>query len=421
MSMYENIPVSADKITDEAARAPLILFEYSAANQDDSEREPGLILTKEQLKNLKRYEIAGLALPIEINNVINYLGYASGAGRGLEAVDFQAMFKRIHAHASTWNPLRTDLMSVGHKLQVFAGEMEIHGQTMDEIVADVRQLSLLEQYDTRTLEDVRRLELELGSKFPGIKLDARDKETVSEFSYHLDKIFENIKQQEADAKGIQTRLDAFSYTLSNQVAPEIKLKLATIKNNDLSDQIKALNDIIERRAKDIDEKTREYKDLVKQSAGSAGTFNIIGLAMAIYIGVEAERVRKERDRLRAEQNQSIAEMQTKNRILASLNRVHLDLQDLDLIVIDADIATKNLVTVWNKLSIFISQSSDRVDGINDALSVRQFINAFRLVVKPWQTIEKDAEALLLVFKQADDEFRQEYQGQNNRIGSGAYV
>ncbi|WP_240350482.1 alpha-xenorhabdolysin family binary toxin subunit A [Pseudomonas viridiflava] len=419
MSIYENLPVSTDTVVDEAARAPILLFDYSAANHNDSAREPGLFLTKEQLKNIKRYEIAGLALPVELNNVIHYLGYATGAGKGLEAVDFQKTFTLIHNHASSWNPLRVDLISVGQKLEVFAGEMQSHGRSMEEVVTDIRALDRLDEYNIKTLEDVRKLEVSMGHKFPGIALDDWDKEAVSDFGYILDKILDSVKQQEAEANSIKVRLDTFAIILAEQVRPALQLKLRLIDNSTLSDDIKALNVIINRRATHIDDKVKEYKDLVKQAIGSAGSFNIVGLAMSIYTGVDAERVRKERDRLRAEQARDIAEMQTKNRILGSLNKVRLDLQDLDLIVIDADIATKNLVTVWNRLSIFIKQSSDRVDEIDDALSVRRFIGAFRLVVDPWDAIKKDAGLLLAVFAEADKEFRAEYQSQPNRLGSGA--
>lgn len=417
MSIYENIPVSSDKVVDEAARAPVTLVEYSAATQDDSERAPGLILTKEQLKNIKRYEIAGLALPIELYNVINYLGYATGAGRGLEAVDFQKTFQLIHTHASSWNPLRVDLISVGHKLEIFASEMQSHGRSMEYVAEDIKKLDVAVRYNINTLEDVRKLELSMGHRFPGIALDDWDKEAVSDFSYILDQILESVKQQEAEANSIKVRLDTFAMVLAEEVRPGLQLKLRLIDNNKLSDEIKALNVIIEDRAKAIDEKVKEYKDLVKQAVGSAASLNIVGIAMSIYVGVEAERVRKERDRLRADQARDIAEMQTKNRILGSLNRVRLDLQDLDLIVIDADIATKNLVTVWNKLSIFIKQSSDRIDAIDDGLSVRRFMSAFRLVVAPWETIQKDAGLLLNVFAEADREFRAEYQSQPNRLGA----
>jgi hypothetical protein len=413
--MIEDIPVSDDKVVDEAARAPSILFEYSATDEGDSDRGPGLILTKEQLKNIKHYEVAGLALPVELKKVAEYLGYTTGAGKGLEAADFLKTFMLIHTHASSWDPLRTDLLSVGDRLEICAIEMQQHGKSMETLVTEIVALDKLVEYNIKSLEDVRALEISMGDKFPGIALDDRDKETVSEFSYILDMIFADVKERKAEATSIKVRLDNFAKTLSNDVRPALQLKLRLIDHNTLSADIKALKETIDRRADEIDKKIAEYNTLVQQAVGSASTLNIVGIAMSIYIGVDAERVRKERDKLRAEQARDIATMQNKNVILGSLNRVRLDLQDLDLIVIDADIATKNLATVWNKLSIFIEQSSSRVDGINDALSVRQFINQFRLVVAPWATIEKNASLLLDVFAQADKEFREEYSNQFNSL------
>ncbi|MDB5981374.1 MAG: hypothetical protein JWQ69_2389 [Pseudomonas sp.] len=413
MSIYENIPVSNDRIVDEAARAPITLFDYSASNQDDSIRAPGLILTAEQLKNIKRYEIAGLALPTQLHNVINYLGYSTGAGKGLEATDFQRTFSLIHTHASSWRPLNTDIRSVGNRLRTFAREMELHAAEMDDIQGDIRALNR-----QASVEDVKKFETSRGYQSADVEVDASDLATFREVGEYVDQIIASVKQHEADAASIKVRLDAFASTLSLQVRPALQLKLRLIDNNTLSNDIKALNDIIEQRAVSIDEKTKEYKETVGKSVGSAATLNIIGLGMAIYLGVEAEKIRKERDRLKAEQTRDIATMQTKNRILGSLNRVRLDLQDLDLIVIDADIATQNLVTVWNALSQFAEHSKDRAATVNSAASMRTFFSRFRLVAAPWKDIEKDADLLLDVFAQADREFREEYPNSPN-YGIGA--
>ncbi len=392
------MPQPDNNIAQTAASDPALLFKSSLANSEDT-RESGLILTKEQIKHLKRYELAGLALPTELKDVIAYLGYETGAGRGLEATDFQSTFKLIHGHASLWNPLRTDLLTVSDKLVVFAGSMQVYGSSMTEVFDDIRALGLIEQYNIQTLEDLRQVELQLGNKFPGIeKIDRED------LGYYLDQILEKVREQEAEANGIKERLDDFGRQLANRVIPEIKLKLATIDNNSLSEEIKALQTKIDNRAKDIDEKNKEYKQLIKDAIGGLTA----GLILVIYVSIQAEKVRKERDALRKQQEADIALMDQKNRILASLGRVRMDLQDLDLIVIDADIATKNLITVWNKLSTFIAESSHEIDGIHDGLSMRRFRNQFNLVVQPWKTIERDAYALLDVFAQADREFREEY-------------
>lgn len=385
-------------IAEAAAEEPLSLFSKSVAASDET-RDTGLILTKEQVKHLKRYEMAGLALPVEFEDVIAYLGYETGAGKGLEATDFQRSFQLIHDHAGQWNPLRTDLLTVSDRLQTFAVSMQVNGKSMTEVFDEIKALGLVEKYDIKTLADLRRVELELGIKFPDIeKIDRED------IGYYLDQILGKVREREAEANTIKQRLDKFGKELANKVIPEIKLKLATIDNNSLGSEIKSLQTKIDARAKDIEEKNKEYKQLVKEAIGGVTS----GLIFIIYVSVQAEKIRKERNQLRQRQDADIALMESKSRILASLNRVRADFQDLDLLVIDADIATKNLITVWNTLSTFIAASSEEIKGINDGLSLRRFKNQFNLVVAPWATIEKDAKALQAVFAQADAEFREEY-------------
>ncbi|RMS69207.1 MULTISPECIES: hypothetical protein [Pseudomonas syringae group] len=109
-----------------------------------------------------------------------------------------------------------------------------------------------------------------------------------------------------------------------------------------------------------------------------------------------------------QQSADIDNLQDKNTILGSLSRVKFNLQNLATIVVDADVATKNLITVWNKLFLFIEASAVSASEINDALSLRQFMNHFRQVVHPWKTIEVDSDALLNVFKEADEEYKRIY-------------
>lgn len=388
-----------ENLVTDAASDPASLFGSSVATSGSDTRDTGLILTKEQLKHLKKYEIAGLALPTELDNVIAYLGYENGAGLGLEPVDFQRTFKLVNGHARLWNPLRTDLLTVNTKLVVFAGSMQVYGASMREVFDDMAVLGLIEKYNIKTLEDLRKVELKLGKKFPGI--EAMDR---LDLGFYLDEILKKVREQEAEALAIKQRLDSFGRQLAQQVGPAIKLKLASIDNNTMSSEIQALQVKIDNRALAIEEKNKEYKEMVKQAIGA-----VMGnLVMMIYSSVQAEKIRKERNKLTEEQEKDIALMAKKNRILASLGRIRMDFQNLDLIVIDADIATQNLISVWNSLSTFIAASAAEVDGIHDGLSMRRFRNQFNLVVKPWETIEVDAQKLQHVFAEADREFREDY-------------
>ncbi|MDU8459204.1 MULTISPECIES: alpha-xenorhabdolysin family binary toxin subunit A [Pseudomonas syringae group] len=401
-------PLSADPKADEAIKTAELFGTMSSANDKHVTRAPGLILTKEQIINLKKYELAGLALPIELEDIIVYLGYSKGAGAGLEPEDFLKSFNLIHRHARRWSPLRTDLLGIGSKLKVFAGKMLVYGQSMEEINGDVRAGKIVDHHQIKTLEDVKRLSVELGKDFPGIELDENDKEITQEIGSHLTDILDLITANLADAQTIKKELDQFGLDLSLHVRPEIQRKMVAIDNSSLPADVAKLILDIEQRAKDIDEKNKEYKTVVQQSLNSVSSLNIVGLALGIYFGVEAENVRGARNELIAQQTADIDTLQDKNTILGSLSRVKFNLQNLATIVVDADVATKNLITVWNKLFLFIEASAVSASEINDALSLRQFMNHFRQVVHPWKTIEVDSDALLNVFKEADEEYKRIY-------------
>lgn len=382
-----------------AATAPEALFSSSVATPETDTRDTGLILTKDQIKSLKKYEIAGLALPTELKDVIAYLGYESGAGKGLEATDFQKTFQLVNGHARLWNPLRTDMLTVNTKLAVFAESVGTYHEAMEDVFKSIKALELVDEHGINTLEDLRKFEINSGITFPDI--EALDR---SDLGYYLDQILEKIKEQAIEATRIKERLKKFGEALDGEVLGDIKQKLSLMDNHSVGSEIKALQVKIDERSTAIDEKNKEYKELVMQAVGS-----VFGnLAMLIYSSVEAEKIRKERNRLSNEQEKDIALMDQKNRILASLGRVRMDFQNLDLVVIDADIATKNLITVWNSLHTFIAASATEIKGIHDGLSMRRFRNQFNLVVKPWETIKVDAKKLEGVFAAADREFKEEY-------------
>jgi hypothetical protein len=81
------------------------------------------------------------------------------------------------------------------------------------------------------------------------------------------------------------------------------------------------------------------------------------------------------------------------------------MQDLQLLVIDADAATKNLVTVWNALALYAAKSQDEAGMITDALKATRFESHFRAVVAPWKLIGETADELLEVFTEADEEIK----------------
>ncbi|EJM94353.1 MULTISPECIES: alpha-xenorhabdolysin family binary toxin subunit A [unclassified Pseudomonas] len=395
-----------EKITEFATEVPKILSDASSADADNVTREAGLLLTKKQIIDLRKYEAAGLALPYTLKDVTDYLRFGAGqdGGAGLRAADFLKTFVETRDHARRWSPLRERIMITGTELKLFGASMQRYGEDMEEVYLDLKSGPLLEKYNVKTLEQLKKLQLELGDKFPGIELDA---DTIPDMKFYLGKIFDRVASNLVSVRGIKTDLDKFGYDLREKVLPGIKLRVALIQTNSYPAEVKKLDEVIARRAEEILEKNTQYQALVDKALGSAAGLNLFGLGMAIYYGVEAEAVRAVRKELNAAQDKDIEVLRNMNQTLGSLKRVEQDLQNLTVIAIDADLATQNLIHVWNVMHRYVDESSNAMLGITDALSLRRFMSSFREVVGPWVQIHNDADLLIEVFKEADREYNQD--------------
>ncbi|WP_420231015.1 alpha-xenorhabdolysin family binary toxin subunit A [Pseudomonas sp. ABY48] len=401
---------SSDDITWLAQLAPKTLTNASTPEQVGESRGKGLLLTKKQIIDLRKYEAAALALPFTLADVKDYLNFGddAGAGVGLKYGDFLRTFTATRQHAQRWSPLRESIMLTGSQLKLFADKMMTYGQSMEEVYAEVRAGNLLDKHNIQTLEELKRLELELGGKFPGIELNPR---TGEDLHYFLGQIFKSVKENLDVVTAIKKQLTLFGYDLREHVLPEIKLRLSLIGSSSLPAEIETLRQQIDERALEVNESNVAYKKAVESSLAAAGGLNVFGLALAIYMGVEAENIRAKRNRLYKEQDAAIETLKNKNQTLGSLARVKHDLQGLELVAVDADIATQNLMHVWNVMHLYVKSSHEAVDKITDALSLRRFMSEFRNVVSPWNAIAQDADALVAVFREADAEYERNYRTQ----------
>ncbi|MGS0738939.1 alpha-xenorhabdolysin family binary toxin subunit A [Pseudomonas sp. GG8] len=397
-----------DKLADNAATIPAEFVGASTGAMKGVNRPPGIVVTKEQIISLRHYELQALALPTTLQDVKNYLKYDTGDGadNGLEPEDFQKSFLLIHKHAQRWDPLRTQLKLVGGELRLFAKDMQVYGDSMEKVNDDIEQMKVLKEYSIETLEDVKKLELDLGDKFPGILLNEADKKTASDFSFYLGQILETVEARKNDAEAIKKQLDDFSRDLSIYVLPEIQKKVRLIDTSSLPELTMQLTATIELRAQEIDELNKAYGEGVKKAITTALAGG--GLILGIYFGIEADNIRKQRNELMKKQALDIQELQKKNNVLGSLSRVKFDMQDLQTVVLDADVATQNLRHSWNSVYQFIERSHLHTQKIDNALSVRRFMTRFQQVIEPWSDIEKEASFLLEIFNEADEEYKRIY-------------
>jgi len=401
--------VDYQKITEFAQNAPKVLAETSKEKTDvatgDITRGDGLILTKKQIIDLHRYEVASLALPVTLKDVIDYLAFGAGqdGGSGLRAADFLDTFRIIREHAQRWAPLRTEIMLASSKLKLFGSNILLYGDEVESLYLELKAGALLDEKNVNTEADLQKLKLDMGDQFPGLELEEN---TIRDTKYSLKRILDNVHANLTNVQSIKTNLDKFGATLREVVIPAIKLKASLINSNSYPAQVKDLEKVIAQRMTEIAEKNTEYKALVEKALQSAGRLNLFGLGLAIYFGVEAENVRAARRKLNEQQDKDIETLRNMNQTLGSLRRVEHDMQNMTVVAVDADLATKNLIHVWNVLELYVNQSNSVVSEIHDAMSLRRFKLAFKGVVSPWEQIRNDADLLIQVFKDAEREYNQ---------------
>jgi hypothetical protein len=390
------------KIVEAAAKAPRMFVDASLGEGEAYNRETGIQLTKEQIISLRKYEVLGLSLPVRIEDVRSYLNYGAGdeGGVGLKAADFLRTFTRTYDHAKRWSPLREKIMLTGTDLKIFAGSIIRTGNGIVEVYEDLKASRYLEEYDIDTPQEYLELKRTIPS-LPDLVLPSGD---IPEIKAYLNDMLAKVMQCHAKAEHVRSELDSFGTDMREAVLPEIKLRLEFVSRNTYQADIQALQGEIDQRSKEIDVLNKQYDQLVQEAIASAATLNIGGLILGIYQGVKAEKIRKERNRLKAEQQAANQIMASKNQTLSSLNKVRDDLQNLSYVAIEAEVATQNLMLVWNALSTYINASVKEVGLIQDATSLRKFKNQILAIIDPWEQIKTNADQLLGVFAAADKEY-----------------
>ncbi|PKH83053.1 hypothetical protein CXF97_08910 [Pseudomonas sp. Choline-02u-1] len=392
----------ANKIVEAAVKAPQVFVGASLGEGDEYTRDTGIQLTKEQIISLRKYEVLGLSLPIRLQDVIAYLNYGAGddGGVGLKPLDFLRTFTTTYDHAKRWSPLREQIMLTGTDLKIFAGSIIRTGLGIVEIYEDLKISGYLEKYDINTPEEYLKLKQQIPN-LTGLDLPEGD---IPEIKDYLNDLLGKVRFCHRKAERVREELDTFGTDMREKVLPEIRLRLEFVSKNTYQADILVLQGVIDQRSKEIDQLNKQYDQLVQEAIKSAAMLHIGGLILGIYQGVKAEQIRKERNRLKGEQQADNQKMASKNQTLSSLNRVRDDLQNLSYVAIEAEVATQNLMLVWNALSTYISASVSDVDRLEEATSLRKFKNQLLGVIDPWEQIKASADQLLGVFAAADKEY-----------------
>ncbi|WP_211451786.1 alpha-xenorhabdolysin family binary toxin subunit A [Collimonas antrihumi] len=344
------------------------------------------IFTKEDITRIRIYVRNGNSLPFDINTVRNQIGYDIGIA-GLTPEDVFELFKNIRSHAISWYNVETHLWDQSLDMNSTAKYLVATGE---EILRIINAMPILERVK-KIVGDVSDFQLS------EIILEPDDEVQIVTLLSALNKIKRHISEQQEKNKKMKTvvydfRVGMAGGQLSNGkntvgVQAQVKSKYDLLKAHKLLDSIKALQDEIDEKYKQIAQLEKEYKKYTGL-AFSGAALGFVGLAITggIY-GAKAEAARKAKNKLIKDIQQLQKQSSEKKLLQKSIETLSRSFSDIAIRMLDAEIGINNLNYMWETVLNNISDSELQMSRINDALKLTTFTVNFRKVIAPWNDVE----------------------------------
>ncbi|MEE4957025.1 alpha-xenorhabdolysin family binary toxin subunit A [Pseudomonas alliivorans] len=366
-------------------------------DEKNNGRATALILTKEDILSIKRYERHSLNLPNTLERVKQQLGFAHSGISGLEPQDLLLTYRAINQHAQSWSAIEVDIKAKGFDLDLFAGEFSNQGKQILDYVDKMelaRQLQLT--VDDLNIETVRSL--------TPAPLTKTDKTVCLSLAEMLKKIAVQMEAHRKASTKLAEDIKQFAHTLTVDLVPGINDKVALANRSDLDEDLIALEKEIDRLTVDIDQKHQEYSTTRTHiTLGLLG--GLVGLIVTDSIfGAQAEAIRKEKNRLIKEKKTRLEMLGQKRPLAAAIRNLEILFEDMKIRMLDAHQSAVNLQDLWTMLAKYVDNAATRLADISDDQTLLDFVLEFKSVVTPWEEIKGITTHLLLTFEQALDEF-----------------
>ncbi|MCP9266716.1 alpha-xenorhabdolysin family binary toxin subunit A [Xenorhabdus sp. XENO-1] len=386
------------------AELPAITLKLLTSQIDGAAR-PGGIFTKEDLISIKLYVKHSLSLPFTLETVKSYIGYNDIDIAGLKPADITDLFKEIHNHALSWSGVEENVQQQSINLES-AGK-QITG-TGEDIISIINEMPIIQRVKTK-LGDLTEKQL------AEITYTNDDKEISVELGNILNSMAKDIESQQVKTQQVKTAVSDFKRELiggmlsngkkADGLQPQVNNKKKLMEDNNLSTTIKDLNKKITEKNNEIEQLKKDYDKYVGLSfSGAPG--GIIGLAITGGIfGDKAEKARKRKNALIDEVSGLHDQVKGKSALQTSIQNLVLQFGDIDIRMLDAEVALNHLDFMWSNMLTQINTSKDKFAEINDALKLTSFVTAFKQVITPWKEVQGSAAQLIKTFDEALAEYK----------------
>jgi len=389
-----------DDTLERIIKLPLQYFDATLNDQDNGGRQPGLILTKEDILALKRYERNSLNLPTSLPQVENRLGFKVSGIKGVEPGDLLKTYKSIYNHATLWSGIENNIKLTGVAVDLFAAHFT---QTGDKILSTIDRMDIFDQLVT-AISDVTIVDI---ANINAAPLSNKDKQITQKLSEFLNEIAKTIDSHKTASHELTQKLIKFSDTISQQLIPDVNEKVLLISGSRLEARIAELEKDIAQLTIDIDQKQKEYSQ-AKKNIAWGGFGGAIGVAITGGIfGSQAENARKAKNKLVAQKNSKVAELDGKRPLAAAIHSLQLQFEDMHIRLQDALESSTNMKDLWAMLALYIKDSAEALADIDNNKSLLDFTLKFGSVITPWRTIKGMSNQMVELFDSALEQFRLE--------------
>lgn len=390
--MQDKQALSAHVYTlDEMLMASGNFMRVASGQETQVARDPGLILTTEDARQIRAYVRSGLALPTDLEQVRRLLGNYSSGIKGLALEDIRDLYAMINAHCQTWDPLESDIRKVGSDLNVFSDNLLVTARIIVEFVTS------LESYQSLRVSDLTPEQIDA---LPPVALAAGDKQKIPVLLSFFDELKMLLQEHRASTIRVKTGVRDFHQTLVGNIAPDVSRKLQLSSSAEASREVALLNADLANLTQRIDQKTAEYGQYVNYALIGVW-WGPIGAAItgSIY-GIKAETVRKEKNELIETKRRVETQLMKLNKLLGLLRVLETNLEDLEGRIDGAMAGITGLESIWVLLDDLVKSSQTRVDGLNNATYLAILVSRFQVVISNWTHIQKQSFDLLTAFDNA---------------------
>lgn len=362
----------------------------ASAQNSDVGRAPGLLLTTEDVRQIRAYVQAGLALPVDLDQVRTLLGGQSGIS-GLAPEDIRDLYQAIKEHCQSWNPLESNIRKVGSDLNVFSANLLIVARQLITFIKGLESYQGLKVGDL-TLEQIEQL--------PPVEIKPGDRQKIPVLVDYIGDLKILLEQHSASTLEVKNGVSTFKTVLKTKIAPDVSLKVRLSSSAETDEEIARLNAEATALAERIEHKANEYSEYVKYALiglwwGPVG----VAITGGIY-GQKAEQVRHEKNALIEEKRIVEKKLLDLNKLLGLLRGLETNLEDLEGRIHDATVGISGLESLWLLMTELVESSRDRLVGLDNATYLAILESRFTSIISNWTAVEKQSLDLLTAFDKA---------------------